>query len=64
MLELLQAGPDDLMQQAQVFLYANGNNLPPTAIDLDKSLLKDLLFNQSPAKVFLFCFVFSPLFKP
>lgn len=39
------------MREAQKFLYANGNNQPPTAIDLDKSLLKDLLFNQSPAKV-------------
>ncbi|KAF4397654.1 hypothetical protein G4B88_027394 [Cannabis sativa] len=45
-----QAGSDDLMRQAQVFLYANGNDHPPTAIDLDKSLLKDLLFNQSPSK--------------
>lgn len=45
-----QAGSDDLMRQAQVFLYANGNDHPPTAIDLDKLLLKDLLFNQSPSK--------------
>lgn len=45
-----QAGSNDLMRQAQIFLYANGNNKPPTAIDLDKSLLKDLLFNQSPSK--------------
>lgn len=43
-------GSNDLMRQAQIFLYANGNNQPPTAIDFDKSLLKDLLFNQSPAK--------------
>ncbi|KAL1322840.1 hypothetical protein HN51_067846 [Arachis hypogaea] len=43
-------GSDDLMQQAQIFLYANGNDHPPTAFDLDKSLLRDLLFNQSPAK--------------
>ncbi|KAJ0712332.1 putative alpha/beta hydrolase-1 [Helianthus annuus] len=41
---------NDLMRQAQKFLYTNGNNLPPTAIDLDKTLLKDLLFNHSPAK--------------
>ncbi|GKE14995.1 putative methylesterase 11, chloroplastic, partial [Tanacetum coccineum] len=41
---------NDLMRQAQKFLYTNGNNLPPTAIDLDKTLLKELLFNQSPAK--------------
>ncbi|KAF8389919.1 hypothetical protein HHK36_024438 [Tetracentron sinense] len=45
-----QAGSNDLMRQAQIFLYANGNDHPPTAIDLDKSLLRDLLFNQSPAK--------------
>ncbi|KAK9271967.1 hypothetical protein L1049_002334 [Liquidambar formosana] len=45
-----KAGSNDLMQQAQIFLYANGNNHPPTAIDLNKSLLRDLLFNQSPAK--------------
>ncbi|KAG8384601.1 hypothetical protein BUALT_Bualt04G0134800 [Buddleja alternifolia] len=41
---------NDLMRQAQVFLYANGNKQSPTAIDLDKSLLRDLLFNQSPTK--------------
>ncbi|KAJ6822798.1 putative methylesterase 11, chloroplastic [Iris pallida] len=45
-----QDGADDLMRPAQVFLYANGKDKPPTAIDLDKSLLKDLLFNQSPVK--------------
>ncbi|KAI3417225.1 AB hydrolase-1 domain-containing protein [Psidium guajava] len=45
-----QAGKDDLMQHSQIFLYANGNDNPPTAIDLDKSLLRDLLFNRSPAK--------------
>jgi len=49
----MQAGTNDLMQQTQIFLYANGNDNPPTAIDLDKSLLKDLLFNRSPSKVFL-----------
>lgn len=51
MLKLFQAGSDDLMLKAQKFLYANGSGHPPTAIDLDKSLLNDLLFNQSPAKV-------------
>lgn len=48
---LLQANSNDLLQQAQIFVYANGNGHPPTAIDLDKSLLTELLFNQSPAKV-------------
>ncbi|XP_013617839.1 PREDICTED: putative methylesterase 11, chloroplastic [Brassica oleracea var. oleracea] len=46
----LQAGQSDLMRKAQIFIYTNGNEHPPTAIDLDKSLLKDLLFNQSPSK--------------
>ena len=55
-LKQLQAGSDDHMRQAQIFLYANGNDHPPTAIDLDKSLLKDLLFNHSPSKVRLWCF--------
>ncbi|CAN4082702.1 unnamed protein product [Withania somnifera] len=41
---------NDLMKQSQIFIYANGNDKPPTAIDLDKSLLRDLLFNHSPAK--------------
>uniref|UniRef100_A0A2P2JIB2 AB hydrolase-1 domain-containing protein n=2 Tax=Rhizophora mucronata TaxID=61149 RepID=A0A2P2JIB2_RHIMU len=45
-----QGHSNDLMRQAQLFVYANGNNHPPTAIDLDKSLIRDLLFNQSPAK--------------
>ncbi|KAI7987559.1 hypothetical protein LOK49_LG13G00186 [Camellia lanceoleosa] len=45
-----KAYSNDLMRQAQIFLYANGNTQPPTAINLDKSLLRDLLFNQSPAK--------------
>ncbi|CAL5352985.1 unnamed protein product [Camellia sinensis] len=45
-----KADSNDLMRQAQIFLYANGNTQPPTAINLDKSLLRDLLFNQSPAK--------------
>lgn len=48
---LFQVESNDLMRQAQVFLYANGNDQSPTAIDFDKSLLRDLLFNQSPAKV-------------
>lgn len=51
-LRSLQVDSNNLMQQAQIFLYANGNTHPPTAIDFDKSLLRDLLFNQSPAKVF------------
>ncbi|XP_050229945.1 putative methylesterase 11, chloroplastic [Mercurialis annua] len=45
-----QANSNGLMQQAQVFVYANGNGHPPTAIELDKALLRELLFNQSPGK--------------
>ncbi|OAY60206.1 putative methylesterase 11, chloroplastic [Manihot esculenta] len=45
-----QSNSNDLMQQAQIFVYANGSGHPPTAIELDKSLLRELLFNQSPAK--------------
>ncbi|XP_031492472.1 putative methylesterase 11, chloroplastic isoform X1 [Nymphaea colorata] len=45
-----EVGHNDLMRQAQIFSYANGNDQPPTAIDLDKSLLRELLFNQSPSK--------------
>ncbi|KAK9116036.1 hypothetical protein Sjap_014983 [Stephania japonica] len=45
-----QANSNDLMRQAQIFLYANGDDQPPTAIDLNKSLLRDLLFSLSPAK--------------
>ncbi|KAJ6827785.1 putative methylesterase 11, chloroplastic [Iris pallida] len=41
---------NNLMLPARVFLYAKGEDNSPTAIDLDKSLLKDLLFNQSPVK--------------
>lgn len=40
----------ELNQRAQNFLYANGKNQPPTAIDFDKSLLEDFLFNRTPSK--------------
>ncbi|CAK9324920.1 unnamed protein product [Citrullus colocynthis] len=46
----LQAGSDDVMRQSQVFVYSNGNDNPPTAIELTKPLLKNLFFNQTPAK--------------
>ncbi|KAG9140091.1 hypothetical protein Leryth_021124 [Lithospermum erythrorhizon] len=41
---------NDMMQQARIFIYSNGDDQPPTAIDFDRTLLKDLLFNQSPSK--------------
>ncbi|KAF9590922.1 hypothetical protein IFM89_000467 [Coptis chinensis] len=45
-----EANSNDPMRQLEIFNYANGNDRPPTAIDLNKSLLKDLIFNQSPSK--------------
>ncbi|KAK8924146.1 hypothetical protein KSP39_PZI019853 [Platanthera zijinensis] len=41
---------NNLMQQAQIFLYANGKDQTPTAIDFDQSSLQDLIFNRSPMK--------------
>lgn len=41
---------NNLMQQAQIVLYANGKDQTPTAIDFDQSSLQDLIFNQSPMK--------------
>lgn len=49
-----QEGNGDLMRQAQIFIYANGKDQSPTAIELDKTLLKDLLFIQSSDKVIVF----------
>ncbi|XP_016435472.1 putative methylesterase 11, chloroplastic isoform X2 [Nicotiana tabacum] len=46
----VQLGLNNLCQRAQVFRYANGKNHPPTAIDYDKSLIKEVLFNQTPTK--------------
>ncbi|KZV22429.1 methylesterase 11, chloroplastic [Dorcoceras hygrometricum] len=40
----------ELNQRAQKFLYANGKNQPPTAMEFDKSLLEDFLFNRTPSK--------------
>lgn len=42
--------PNDLLQKSQVFIYANGNMQAPTAVEFKRDILKDLLFNQSPAK--------------
>nr|GMD29575.1 putative methylesterase 11, chloroplastic [Ipomoea batatas] len=43
-------GMDDLFQRAQIFMYANGKKHPPTAINFDRSLVKDTFFNQTPTK--------------
>lgn len=42
--------PDDLLPKAQVFIHANGSTQSPTSIEFKKDCLKDLFFNQSPAK--------------
>ena len=44
---------DDLMPKAQKFLYGYGASSAPTAVELDRTLIRDLFFNVSPAKVFL-----------
>ncbi|KAL2226304.1 UNVERIFIED_CONTAM: putative methylesterase 13, chloroplastic, partial [Sesamum indicum] len=40
----------DINRRAQKFLYANGKNRQPTAIQFDESLLEDFLFNRTPSK--------------
>lgn len=51
-LRSLQAqGAGELMEMAQKFCYVNGNLNPPTSIEFDKKLLRDLFYNQSAAKV-------------
>lgn len=57
LIDLLQLGSNDLMRQAQIFLYENGKDQPPTAIDLNKELVKDFLFNQSPARVYIHLYI-------
>ncbi|KAL3336560.1 hypothetical protein AABB24_029287 [Solanum stoloniferum] len=46
----VQLGLNNLCQRAQIFRYANGKGQPPTSIDYDKSLVKEVLFNQTPTK--------------
>jgi len=45
-----QMDTNGTLQKAQEFIYSNGKDRPPTAINIDKALLRDLLFNQSPSK--------------
>ncbi|EFJ21161.1 hypothetical protein SELMODRAFT_107740 [Selaginella moellendorffii] len=42
--------PADLLLQAQIFTYANGESNAPTALAFDRSAVKELFFNRSPAK--------------
>ncbi|KAJ8754492.1 hypothetical protein K2173_005653 [Erythroxylum novogranatense] len=41
-----QERSNDLMRQAQIFLYGKGSGHSPTEIDFNKALIRDLLFNQ------------------
>lgn len=41
---------NDLLNSSDISI-ANGPNQTPTAIDLDKTLLKDFLFNQSCSRI-------------
>lgn len=45
-----QMDTNGTLQKAQAFVYSNGKDRPPTAINVDRALLRDLLFNQSPSK--------------
>lgn len=56
------ATSNDLIQNAQIFIYANGNTCPPTALEFDKSQMKELFFNQtSPKDVALAMVSFRPV---
>ncbi|XP_038887049.1 putative methylesterase 11, chloroplastic [Benincasa hispida] len=39
----LNAGSNDVMRQAQVFVYSNSNDNPPTAIELKRMELRDVV---------------------
>ncbi|KAL3654310.1 hypothetical protein CASFOL_003991 [Castilleja foliolosa] len=45
-----QSSLSGINQGAQKFLYANGKDNQPTAIDFEKSLIEDLFFNRTPSK--------------
>ncbi|XP_042049222.1 putative methylesterase 11, chloroplastic [Salvia splendens] len=45
-----QASLTEQNQRAQKFVYGNGKKQLPTAMEYDKSLLEDFLFNQTPSK--------------
>ena len=59
MLMKFQVTPDDLLSNAQVLNYADKDSQSPTSIVLNKDYLKDLFFNQTPAKVSLLCNIYS-----
>ncbi|KAL3690194.1 hypothetical protein R1sor_016503 [Riccia sorocarpa] len=41
---------EDMLQKAQNFIYANGKSAPPTALEIDKNLIRDVFYNTSPSK--------------
>lgn len=44
------AGPDDLLRRVQIFNYSDKSTQSPTSIEFDKAHVKELFFNQTPAK--------------
>jgi hypothetical protein len=50
------------MPKAQKFLYGNGISSPPTAVELDRNIVKELFFNVSPSKVLLMSYIVHELF--
>ncbi|KAI5063508.1 hypothetical protein GOP47_0022055 [Adiantum capillus-veneris] len=44
------AGPDELLRKVQIFNYTDKNTQSPTSIEFDKAHVKELFFNQTPAK--------------
>lgn len=44
------AGPEELLHKARIFNYSDKSSQSPTSIEFDKALVKDLYFNQTPAK--------------
>ncbi|CAN6168718.1 unnamed protein product [Urochloa humidicola] len=50
MFQQQQMDTNGTLQKVQEFVYSNGKDRPPTAINIDRALLRDLLFNQSPSK--------------
>ncbi|KAM3364865.1 hypothetical protein ACQJBY_014932 [Aegilops geniculata] len=45
-----QMDTNGMLQKAQELVYSNGKDRPPTAINIDRASVRELLFNQSPAK--------------
>lgn len=44
------AGTEDLLRKAQIFNYGDKSTQSPTTIEFSKAFVKELFFNQTPAK--------------